>query len=65
MDLHPPTHGELKIPRVNVHDMLGLSVMQIFTYLHKGSTNNMFGIGCPLNHGGDKCDVSIRGLVPL
>ena len=30
MDLHPPTHDQLKIPMVDIQDMLRLSVMQIF-----------------------------------
>ena len=30
MDLHPPTHVQLKIPMVGVKDMLHLSIMQNF-----------------------------------
>ena len=29
MDLHPPTHVQLKLPTIDVLDMLHLSVMQI------------------------------------
>ena len=40
MDLHPPTHVQLRLPTVDVNDMLRLSVMQIFrsigNHLHIG-----------------------------
>jgi hypothetical protein len=51
MNLHPPTHVQLKIPMVDVQDMLRLSIMQNFklieNHLHIGINKNHVKICCP------------------
>ena len=69
MDLHPPTHVQLKTPMVDLYDMLHLSVMQIFesigNHLHIGiNQKKCLGYGATKPRG-DKCQGLVCGPVPL
>ena len=70
VDLHPPTHVQLKILKGRclgyvVFDCHANFQINWESFAHMDRQKHVKDHILPLNRGGDKCQVFVRGLVPL